>query len=270
MKGVDLMYSYIVYKHTNKFNGKVYIGITKNGDDPNKRWRNGMGYEPNKKFFADIVKFGWDNFTHEILEQNLDETQAIARERYYIQYYDSVNNGYNNSYGGNIPGEAGKEAIKKALTGLKRNKASIAKQLRTKQQRYGSGRGIHYLGSQARKVKCNETGDIFASIQEANRWSGTTKVGMCCSGQRKHAGTHPITGQPLTWSYVDSNSQVSISCEENLKPKKSIQQVQCIETQKIYDSASAASRDTGVATCNILRVCRGERKSAGKLHWRFI
>lgn len=264
------MNSYIVYKHTNKINKKVYIGITKNGDDPNKRWRNGMGYEPNKKFFADIVKFGWDNFTHEILERNLNEVDALAKERYYIKKYDCVENGYNNAYGGSVPSEEGRAAIKRALTGLKRDRASIEKQLATRKKRYGSGRGEHYLGSQAKKVKCNETGDIFASIQEANRWCGTSKVGDCCQGKRAHAGTHPITGQQLSWSYATSDSKITINCEELLKPKKSIQRVQCIETKKIYESASEASRDTGVAVCNILRVCKGERKSAGKLHWRFI
>jgi hypothetical protein len=58
------MNTYIVYKHTNLINNKVYIGITKYGDDPNRRWKNGMGYDYNKKFFSDIIKFGWDNFSH--------------------------------------------------------------------------------------------------------------------------------------------------------------------------------------------------------------
>lgn len=84
------MNTYIVYKHTNKVNHKSYIGITKYGDDPNRRWRNGLGYDYNKKFFSDIIKFGWDNFTHEILESGLDEVTAATRERYYIEKFNTV------------------------------------------------------------------------------------------------------------------------------------------------------------------------------------
>lgn len=262
--------TYIVYKHTNKVNKKVYIGITKYGDNPNQRWKNGMGYVENKKFFPDIVKFGWDNFTHEILARNLDANEAIILERKYIAKFECVEKGYNNAHSGSIPSDAGCKAISKALTGIKRDAKSIKKQMTTKADRYGSGRGEHFLGSQARKVKCNETGDIFACINEANRWSGTTKVGECCKGNRAHAGRHPVTGEQLTWTYVEDDCAVTIHCEEELSPKKTIMKIQCIETKKIYDNASDAFRDTGVATCNILRVCKGERKSAGKLHWRFI
>lgn len=261
--------TYVVYKHTNLINHKVYIGITKYREDPNRRWRNGMGYSYNQKFFPDIIKFGWDNFTHEILESNLNEIEANARERYYIEKYNSVQNGYNQLYGGNVMSAEGRKAISKALTGLKRQQESIDKQMNTKHKRYGNGRGINYLGSNAKKVKCNETGDVFASISEANRWANTCKVGECCKGSRAHAGVHPITKQKLSWSFVNSDAMVSISCEEDRKNKKTIKQIICIETNKVYESASEASRDTGVAICNILRVCRGERKSAGKLHWKF-
>ena len=37
--------SYIVYLHINKINGKIYVGITKYADNPNRRWMNGNGYK---------------------------------------------------------------------------------------------------------------------------------------------------------------------------------------------------------------------------------
>ena len=63
----------------------------------------------------------------------------------------------------------------------------------TKKQRYSNGKGINYHGY-TKKVKCNETGDVFISIAEAIRWCGSQKVGECCSGNRAHAGKHPLTG----------------------------------------------------------------------------
>lgn len=265
------MNNYVVYKHTNKINGKIYIGITKHGDNPNKRWRNGMGYVENRLFFPEIIKYGWDNFFHDILEYNLTESEAIQREKYYIKLYQSADgNNYNLASSSGVLTKEGIESISRALTGIKRNPASIKKQMDTKKERYGSGRGVNYNGSQAKKVRCNETGDIFATIAEACRWCGSSKVSQCCKGERKHAGTHPITGEQLTWSYVEDNSIITIRCEEEIREKKVIQQIQCIETGKIYKNATEASKDTGIAICNILRVCRGQRKSAGQMHWKFL
>ena len=53
---------YCVYVHTNKANGKKYIGITCR--NPEVRWRNGAGYKRHPKFYAAIQKYGWDGFTH--------------------------------------------------------------------------------------------------------------------------------------------------------------------------------------------------------------
>lgn len=67
-----------VYKHTFP-NGKVYIGTT--SQNPCDRWNNGMGYIKNKRMFYDIVQFGWNNISHEILKSGLSEKAARAMER---------------------------------------------------------------------------------------------------------------------------------------------------------------------------------------------
>lgn len=89
---------YSVYKHTNKKNGKSYVGITSMA--PKDRWSNGHGYRQQKKFYNAIVKYGWDGFTHEILATCKDKETAYELEIALIKKYDCVDNGYNVSDGG--------------------------------------------------------------------------------------------------------------------------------------------------------------------------
>lgn len=90
---------FIVYKHVNKFNGKVYVGITSK-NPPTKRWgKNGNLYHENTYFYNAIKKYGWDNFTHEILRSNLTEIEALELEKELIAYYKSMNKSYNMSDG---------------------------------------------------------------------------------------------------------------------------------------------------------------------------
>ena len=90
-----------VYCHTNKINGKRYIGITQN--KPNRRWQNGYGYKDrNSHFYNAIKKYGWENFEHKILFSNLNELEAINKEKFVIKYYSTYNPnfGYNMTFGG--------------------------------------------------------------------------------------------------------------------------------------------------------------------------
>lgn len=97
--------NWIVYKHTNKTNGKVYIGITSTSVE--SRWRNGEGYYSQEYFYKAIKKYGWEGFTHEILFDNLTEEEARAKEieliaQYKSNYrrYSNPNYGYNATDGG--------------------------------------------------------------------------------------------------------------------------------------------------------------------------
>lgn len=92
---------YLVYRHISPI-GKSYVGIT--SQNPKRRFQNGAGYITQPAFNRAIEKYGWENFKHEILEENLTEKEACEKEDYYIKKFNSVApNGYN-SRGGGIHG----------------------------------------------------------------------------------------------------------------------------------------------------------------------
>lgn len=91
--------NWCLYIHTNKINGKKYVGIT--SQKPEKRWQNGSGYDCGY-FKNAISKYGWDEFEHEILYKGLDNEKAHELEREYIKLFNTTNkeNGYNLTDGG--------------------------------------------------------------------------------------------------------------------------------------------------------------------------
>lgn len=91
---------YLIYKHTNLINNKVYIGQT--CQKTRQRWNYGGGYRHNAHFYAAIKKYGWNNFKHEILFTNLTKQQADELERQLIAEYNACDSqyGYNVARGG--------------------------------------------------------------------------------------------------------------------------------------------------------------------------
>ena len=91
---------FVLYVHINKINGKKYVGIT--SIYPPYRWKNGNGYIKNKHFYAAIQKYGWDNFEHRIIIDNMTEEQAKTFEKFLIKEWKTQDKdyGYNLSAGG--------------------------------------------------------------------------------------------------------------------------------------------------------------------------
>ena len=103
----DGRHDWRVYIHTNKINGKIYVGITCR--EPERRWANGKGYKRShgqsvgdSHFYNAIKKYGWDNIDHRIVAQNMTIEEASAMEKELIAKYDSTNpeKGYNITSGG--------------------------------------------------------------------------------------------------------------------------------------------------------------------------
>lgn len=172
---------YYVYKHTNKVNGKIYIGIT--CQKPKQRWQNGKGYKNNKHFWRSIQRYGWNKgFDHEILYSGLSMRQAEVMEVSLIAYYDSTDKtkGYNISPGGGLRSE----------------------ETRRKQGESRKGKAAGYNSPISKTVMCITTGQCFGSTYEAAKHYNAQRshIGKCCRGKRKSAGIS--NGERLVWKYV--------------------------------------------------------------------
>jgi group I intron endonuclease len=213
---------YLVYKHTNKVNGLVYIGIT--CQKPEKRWDKGRGYKPAKDangnekplyFWNAINKYGWDGFDHLILVRGLTKEEAEWLEIQLIAAYDSTdpNKGYNLTKGGG------------GANGYKRTKAS-----RRKQSESISGEKHHMYGKHhteealikmrenhadlkgkksvlSKTIICITTRQVYYGAYEAERATGVAQqnISKVCNnrGGRKHAGKLP-DGTKLKWAFVEN------------------------------------------------------------------
>lgn len=110
-----------VYCHTNKVNGKKYIGITSERF-LRHRFHRGEGYRSCKVFYRAIKKYGWDAFRSEVLRDNLTMWQALSLEHDYVKKFRTTDPryGYNMVDGGHAPrpiSEEGRNALRVAATG---------------------------------------------------------------------------------------------------------------------------------------------------------
>lgn len=88
---------YLVYKHTSP-SGKSYIGIT---NDYRRRCEQHHYYAWCPAFHSAILKYGWDNFTHEILVEGLIDIEAgLLETSLIVQHNTLFPNGYNLTAGG--------------------------------------------------------------------------------------------------------------------------------------------------------------------------
>lgn len=169
-----------IYMHKNKINGKIYIGQTFQ-DNPNNRWQNGHGYIKQPKFFSDIIKYGWLNFEHSILEKDLTQQEANARETFWIKYFNSCKNGYNSV---------------------------------TENDRIGEKKKTESL------IVCLNTNKAYKTLKEASLDTGVdpSAISRCYRGQRKSAGT--IDGISGFWILTTADKNLINKIKNNYNEAK--------------------------------------------------
>lgn len=230
--------NYKVYKHTNLLNNKVYIGITQQNVE--KRWQKGYGYKEQIYFYNAIKKYGWDNFEHKILFENLTEKDAMEKEKELIKKYKSNNReyGYNLSKGG----ETYKENFKRKCG-----------------KDVANSRRIRVLDAKTKKVIA-----IFESQNQASICLGIQRKGINknCRGNSK-------TYKGYIFEYDDYDFIKPKKYEQGKHPNHRKTKVKCIDDNKIFNSLKEAGKYYNIRANNIA-CCLSNKskcKTAGGKRW---
>lgn len=214
-----------VYAHINKINGKMYIGQAKG--NPAIRW--GKGYSKCPLFYNAIKKYGWDNFEHKILAENLTINEANEKEIYFISVYNTTNIkfGYNLQRGGK--------------NGLHSDETKLKISISNKGKHKMFGESNPFYG----KTHTKETIKVIAEKNTGKKHSIETIEKMKNDPRRSFKGTaHPQSKPVLQFDL-------------------------CGHFIKEWDYINQARDCLGVDASTIVRCCKGKQKTAGGYIWKY-
>lgn len=219
----------IIYKITNKINGKVYIGQTI--QPLKKRWnlhcsKNSGCPALNNAF----KKYGKENFTIEQIDHAHSRDELDNKEIFWIDFYSSlVPNGYNLHTGG-LHHKVSEETRKRIIKSLIGRKHTEETKRRISEAQKGEKH--HFFGTHFSKEH-------------------REKMSNALKGNKRRLG-------------IPHSEETKKRIAEYGKRK-----VINVDTGIVFDSAKEAGLFYGICPCNITEVCRGHRKTARNYRWRY-
>ena len=94
---------YRIYRITNDVNGKVYIGQTIRTIEARLQIHFDSAKKPELqliKFYRAINKYGAEHFKIEQIDSAHNQEELDEKEKYWIQFHNSIDLGYNTAVGG--------------------------------------------------------------------------------------------------------------------------------------------------------------------------
>ena len=235
------MYGYI-YKTTNLFNGKIYIGQHRNTKF-NPEYL-GSGIRLNNV----INKYGKENFAVEMLEICESENELNEKEIYWISKLNAMNKnvGYNLMSGGYKT-----RGMKHSDT----SKQQISKQLKEHFKTHDNPRkGVHLTDATKEKLRQANLGKKYSDEVRAKHRG---KVAW-------NKGTH------LTDKQKQHLREVNLGKIAHNKRSRIIYQLDFNgNIVNSFPSLRQASINTGFSNICIRRVCEGVRKQSHGFIWRY-
>lgn len=250
------MGNYSVYKHTSP-SGKVYIGIT--GRDVKDRWDSGHGYKGQVFGYA-ILKYGWENITHEVLYTGISEQEAKQKEKELIALYNSTDSkfGYNVTPGGDAQEYH-------AITNDFRNKR---REYMTKLWKSPEYRKSHCIAI----VKVSSDGKIIEEYDSLSEAASKNKCDLrsiksCCDGNISRTRK----GDIFRYKNKATGNKVLFGKRYNSPSLYKKVTMYSDDGQKIktFDSIEHASAETKINASSITACCKNKLYFCGGYIWKY-
>lgn len=214
-----------IYKITNRINNKIYIGQTTR--DIKTRYiahKNSPNFKHTRQFplARAIKKYGWDNFTKEVIDTATSLEELNQKELFYINYFNSLVEGgwgYNLKGGGDSIGshaEQTKEKIGKAQKGPLNHAFGKTGE----------------LSPSSKPLICTTTNQRYSSATEAASILNLNPSHICavCRGKRGSTGG-------LVFRWIDSEGNI---IEPQTKSEVKNRKVINLDTGVVYSSLKEA------------------------------
>jgi group I intron endonuclease len=224
--------AYVVYKHTNRANGKAYIGWSSLTMEERWKWHcyDAVTARDSFVFHAAIRKHGSEAWNHEVLEICVSEAAAkLAEIRLITEHktfrFEHPDKGYNMTRGGD------------GVSGL--------------------------TWSAERRKRCSgENAPMFGRRGHlAPAWGKPgTMLGKHHKAVTKQHMREIMTGREITWKQKISEGQPG---------KRAVQQLRDGVVIATYPSLGTAERTTAIPRSNICKCCRGKLRHAGGFQWQY-
>lgn len=233
---------YKLYMHINKINNHFYIGIT--SLKANERFgKDGGNYKQCTYFWNAIQKYGWENFEHIIIADNLTKEQACKYEVDLIEHMkmERPNCCYNILVGGDL----GRKDV--VITDEYRNKFK------------GSKNPV------AKSVICVETNKVFDTVVDASKFYNIDRrniIRACQTGRT----CGKIENKKLHWAYFDKiNNTYNLVRHKNYE-----REVFCETTGLYFNSIKEASEHYDVSYDSIWWSCNHNSLTRYGFKWRYV
>lgn len=224
-----------IYCIENSITNKKYIGQSINIDDRWSKHKSELSHDMHDNEYLQNAwnKYGEGNFKFYVLEC-CNKAELDEKENYYINLHNTLNRnyGYNLKSGGQNGG------------------SQVSGYIRQKQSR-----ALKKAYQDNEDLKTKRKNDALKQwsdpeIKEKITGSNNGMYGKHHTEEAKRKMGEKRIGRP--------------------SPQRNTTPVFCIELDRKFDDAVTAAKELSIWSGGILCVCRGERKTCGGYHWKFL